>query len=161
MGHLLWVQSIIYANHLYSVSCCIGPDYNNIIITHGCISHGLNLPSPLGKHDLENSSKDFKLGLVKYHLDGLVQERRNSIANALGLCLSCTYPSKCVLKQFLIKFPNFTKAGSQQPSSNPVFHSMWPWFCFVMLCFVVVMLSDFGRIMWAVYSYSSGLLYRY
>ena len=27
--------------------------------------------------------------------DGLVQERRNSIANALELRLSCTYPSKC------------------------------------------------------------------
>ena len=28
-------------------------------------------------------------------LDGLVQERRNSIANALELCLSCTNPSNC------------------------------------------------------------------
>ena len=27
------------------------------------------------------------------HIDGLVQERRNSIANALELCLSCTNPS--------------------------------------------------------------------
>ena len=30
---------------------------------------------------------------VKLHVDGLIQERRNSIANALELCLSCTYPS--------------------------------------------------------------------
>ena len=28
-----------------------------------------------------------------YHFDGLVQERRNSIANALELRLSCTNPS--------------------------------------------------------------------
>ena len=27
------------------------------------------------------------------HVDGLVQERRYSIANALELCLSCTNPS--------------------------------------------------------------------
>ena len=27
------------------------------------------------------------------YIDGLVQERRNSIANALELCLSCTNPS--------------------------------------------------------------------
>ena len=29
------------------------------------------------------------------HLDGLIQERRNSIANALELRLSCTNPSIC------------------------------------------------------------------
>ena len=31
--------------------------------------------------------------LVQGYVDGLVQERRNSIANALELCLSCTNPS--------------------------------------------------------------------
>ena len=31
------------------------------------------------------------------HVDGLVQERRNSIANTLELRLSCTNPLKCVL----------------------------------------------------------------
>ena len=30
---------------------------------------------------------------TRYHFDGLVQERRNSIANALGLRLSCANPS--------------------------------------------------------------------
>ena len=30
----------------------------------------------------------------KHKIGGLVQERRNSIANALELCLSCTNPSK-------------------------------------------------------------------
>ena len=30
-----------------------------------------------------------------YEIDGLVQERRNSIANAMELRLSCTNPSKC------------------------------------------------------------------
>ena len=31
------------------------------------------------------------------HTDGLIQERRNSIANALELRLSCTNPSKSFL----------------------------------------------------------------
>ena len=35
--------------------------------------------------------------LTYYQIDGSVQERRNSIANALELRLSCTNPSKCVL----------------------------------------------------------------
>ena len=30
--------------------------------------------------------------LDQTHVDGLVQERHNSIANALDLCLSCTIP---------------------------------------------------------------------
>ena len=30
----------------------------------------------------------------KHHVDGLMQDRRNSIANTLELCLSCTKPSK-------------------------------------------------------------------
>ena len=33
------------------------------------------------------------------HIDGLVQERRNSIANALELRLSCTNPSICGILQ--------------------------------------------------------------
>ena len=33
--------------------------------------------------------------LLLQHIDGLMQERRNSIANALELCLSCTNPSTC------------------------------------------------------------------
>ena len=31
----------------------------------------------------------------KHQTDGLMQERRNSIANAVELCLSCTNPSRC------------------------------------------------------------------
>ena len=40
----------------------------------------------------------FMLDGVMYHynVDGLVRERRNSIANALELHLSCTNPSTCV-----------------------------------------------------------------
>ena len=33
--------------------------------------------------------------LMPYHIHGLVQERRNSIANALELRLSCTHPGCC------------------------------------------------------------------
>ena len=42
--------------------------------------------------------------LLMMIVDGLVQERRNSIANVLELCLSCTNPSifKCIsLKRFI------------------------------------------------------------
>ena len=42
--------------------------------------------------------KDYKYcysHLAIVHIDGLVQERRNSIANALELRLSCTDPSIC------------------------------------------------------------------
>ena len=38
-------------------------------------------------------TKWFEMGLI-LQIDGLVQERRNSIANALELRLSCTKPSK-------------------------------------------------------------------
>ena len=34
---------------------------------------------------------------IMQHIDGLVQERRNSIANALDLCLSCTDPLICMI----------------------------------------------------------------
>ena len=40
-----------------------------------------------------NASLVFKLILCIKHIGGLVQERHNSIANALELCLSCTNPS--------------------------------------------------------------------
>ena len=33
--------------------------------------------------------------VVHYQIDGLMQERHNSIALAMELCLSCTNPSKC------------------------------------------------------------------
>ena len=36
---------------------------------------------------------DFYQGYDKVHINGLVQERRNSIASALELRLSCTNPS--------------------------------------------------------------------
>ena len=39
------------------------------------------------------------------HIEGLVQERRKSIVNALELCLSCTNPSICVMQNNL-NFPS-------------------------------------------------------
>ena len=43
-------------------------------------------------------AKSYKtLMLAAGEIDGLVQERRNSIANALELCLSCNNPSKWFL----------------------------------------------------------------
>ena len=38
--------------------------------------------------------------VINLQIDGLMQEKRNSIANALELCLSCTNPSKYEYKQF-------------------------------------------------------------
>ena len=38
--------------------------------------------------------------MTTFHIDGLVQERRNSIANALDLRLSCTDPCTCFLWGF-------------------------------------------------------------
>ena len=66
---------------------------------------------PITKIGLFNDSLIFKIGIPTYisgktisiltwcpdlqhQTDGLVQERCNSIANALELCLSCTKPSK-------------------------------------------------------------------
>ena len=47
-------------------------------------------------------SNFFILGIplqFRHHVDGLVQGRRNSIANALELRLSCTNPSMVILRQ--------------------------------------------------------------
>ena len=38
---------------------------------------------------------DFLAHTPNYHIDGLMQERSNSSALAMGLCLSCTKPSIC------------------------------------------------------------------
>ena len=46
--------------------------------------------------------------IVMEHIDGLVQERRNSIANALELHLSCTNPSiEDVILKINIKDKNY------------------------------------------------------
>ena len=51
---------------------------------------------------------EYKIGQIHYfflpctnHIDGLVQERHNSIALAMELCLSCTNPSICNIYVFL------------------------------------------------------------
>ena len=49
-------------------------------------------------------SYGFSFVSVKSHLDGFVQERRNSSALAMELCLPCTNPSICVLPQSLSCF---------------------------------------------------------
>ena len=41
----------------------------------------------------ENDSNNY--ALINHDIDGLVQEGRNSTANALELRLSCTNPSTC------------------------------------------------------------------
>ena len=44
--------------------------------------------------------------LSDYRFSGLMQERRNSIANALELCLSCTNPLVCVCDLFAVFWPS-------------------------------------------------------
>ena len=44
----------------------------------------------------------------KTYIDGSVQERHNSIANALELCLSCTNPSIWCLFEYPNLFKNYT-----------------------------------------------------
>ena len=77
-----------------------------------------------------NSAHFHALWFYEVHVDGLVQERRNSISNALELRLSCTNPSKW--KHFLhadfhvslmvartIFWTNTRVAGELR------FHSLW------------------------------------
>ena len=60
----------------------------------------LNCSLSLGDHVFTSSVKVGSQELYmfpKHHFVGLVQERRNSIANALELRVSCTNPSTCVV----------------------------------------------------------------
>ena len=57
------------------------------------ISHSPCLSSK-SKQDLQREFRP-NVGQKKLHIDGFVQERCNSIANALELRLSCTNPSLC------------------------------------------------------------------
>ena len=52
----------------------------------------------------------------KHYVDGLVQERRNSIANALELGLSCTNPS--MYADGLAPWGNRTSAGTVMLGSH-------------------------------------------
>ena len=66
-------------------------------------------------------------------IDGLVQERRNSIANALELCLSYTNPLKCSvyaqqpLHQFAISFQHyiFRNAEDEWSENKRYFEKIW------------------------------------
>ena len=56
------------------------------------VKEGKYIPIPKSFSDYMSDCGHYCRCLHK--IDGLVQERRNSIANALELCLSCTNPSK-------------------------------------------------------------------
>ena len=65
-----------------------------------------------------------------YEVDGLVQERRNSISNALELCLSCTKPSKW--KHFLhtdfhvsLMVARTTCRTNTRVAGELRFHNLW------------------------------------
>ena len=50
---------------------------------------------PRNINDFRQSFMCWPVGISRSHVDGLVQERHNSIANAMELHLSCTNPSMC------------------------------------------------------------------
>ena len=65
-----------------------------------------------------------------YEVDGLLQERRNSVSNALELCLSCTNPSKW--KHFLhadfhvsLMIARTTFWTNTRVTGELRFHSLW------------------------------------
>ena len=62
-----------------------------------CWCHGSLRHQVISSHDI-----DFIAKRVKNYIDGLMQERRKSIANALKLCLSCTNPSTCKLSVYYL-----------------------------------------------------------
>ena len=63
--------------------------------------------------------------MLNVHLDGLVQERRNSIANALELRLPWT-----------------------NPSYNTMRHMKYARFCRALICFVLAVLCVITRFVW-------------
>ena len=100
-----------------------------------------------------------------YHLDGLMQERRNSIANTLELCLSCTNPSlNWLMQERRISIANAMelRLSCTNPSickCQPLCPSLIVQYIprnmntvFALLCFVVV-------IHWLIFPYPSGLLH--
>ena len=67
-------------------------------------------------HCLENNMFLCKGMLLNYHFNGLLQERCNSIANALELHLSCTNPLiYTALVQGELRFPTHGQVTHQHP----------------------------------------------
>ena len=58
--------------------------------------------------------------LQKQPFDGLVQERLNSIANALELCLSCTKPLSCSHRHYNLVLINQGSAPLAQNNKFPI-----------------------------------------
>ena len=50
---------------------------------------------------MTNKGRVYYIAKLNVYLDGLVQERRNSIANPLKLRLSCTNLSICNCKRYI------------------------------------------------------------
>ena len=82
----------ILLNYLYGFNRLVMVDFAPIL--HNCING--NKAIIRWSHCQWNNPKAVEYGYMHHinthNIDGLVQERRNSIANTLELCLSCTKP---------------------------------------------------------------------
>ena len=63
---------------------------------------------------------------VNWYIDGLIQERRNSIANALELRLSCTSPSTCISIRVLFEIKIHCQWYLMSHVHAIVFHFLFP-----------------------------------
>ena len=90
-----------------------------------------------------------KFHFCERHIDGLMQERRNSIANTLELCLSCTNPSilPCDVA-FTKKQPYSAQERASFIFSKSFLLTPWrsveTWYQQVCFCFKRIVLTLFG-----------------
>ena len=84
---------------------------------------------PLPKRLMTVSCGLSEMGPPQYHIDGLVQERRNSITKALELRLSCTNPSISRWWRILLFSPGswFPNSSRGWPASCGRRHSAARW----------------------------------
>ena len=85
--HYIVTSSLIGWVHAQNDPCVT----NEVAQNRPCTLASIKIGSYM--HGAEVDGSVLKIGFNIYHINGLVQERRNSIANALELRLSCTYPS--------------------------------------------------------------------
>ena len=91
--HVRTFKRKIHTNYMFIHSSELSPYYTSIhsiwIVRNVNASHTLDTLWSI-------YFNDYFLAFMVHDVDGLMQERHNSIANAMELRLSCTNPSMCV-----------------------------------------------------------------